>query len=256
MVDIHSHILFGIDDGPETIEESINLLKQAKELGYTDIVCTSHYQKNKFENINYDQNFLLLEEKIKEENLDLKIYKGNEFALIDNSFSNEKLYTLNNSKYLLIELKDNLIFPICKDFFQFLLSKNIIPIFAHIERYHHLSVQDFVELYNLGVILQVNVRFAANPNKKINYLLKNKYIGVLATDTHRMGKRDYNLYTELQKIKTNLGINYFNIITKINPNKIINNENIDIWRVDKDEFKKESSNCNFFINLWNKLFNR
>ena len=43
MVDIHSHILFGIDDGPIEIEESIDMIRQAVSVGYTDIVCSSHY---------------------------------------------------------------------------------------------------------------------------------------------------------------------------------------------------------------------
>ena len=62
MVDIHSHILFGVDDGAKDIEESMELLKQAVSVGYTDIVCSSHYYIGLYENSNYLTNFNLLKE--------------------------------------------------------------------------------------------------------------------------------------------------------------------------------------------------
>lgn len=81
MVDIHSHILFGIDDGPIEIEESIDMIRQAVSVGYTDIVCSSHYLIGRFENLNYDKNFEILKNRILEEKIPLNIHKGNEFAL-------------------------------------------------------------------------------------------------------------------------------------------------------------------------------
>ena len=67
MVDIHSHILFGVDDGAKDLKESLELLKQAEKVGYTDIVCSSHYYIGKFENKNYDENFSILNEAIQED---------------------------------------------------------------------------------------------------------------------------------------------------------------------------------------------
>ena len=62
MVDIHSHILFGVDDGAKDIGESIELLKQAVSVGYTDIVCSSHYYIGLYENRNYLTHFNLLQD--------------------------------------------------------------------------------------------------------------------------------------------------------------------------------------------------
>lgn len=255
MVDIHSHILYGVDDGPEGIDESIELLKQAISVGYTDIVCSSHYYIGRFENVNYHKNFSLLQERIKKDNLSIEIYKGNEFALLTTDFSkyNEKVNRINGGKYLLVELKDNLIYPICKNFFKSLLSQGIVPIFAHIERYPHLKVRELIELQDMGVILQVNLRTAVSSLERVDYLLKNRYIGVIATDTHRLGRRDYDIQELLDKLKIKVGKEYFNILTEINPRNIINSEDIERGRVDSDEVKKINRVVSFFSSLWSKL---
>lgn len=258
MVDIHSHILFGVDDGSSSIEESIILIEQAIQIGYTDIVCSSHYEINKYENQNYEKNFDLLQKEIQKKNINIKIYKGNELALTDGDFNSHKenIHTINKGKYLLIELKQKLIFPVCKNFFKSLISQGIVPIFAHIERYTHFSLEELIELYDMGVILQVNIIAAANPSPKIKYLLKNKYIGVLASDAHKAERRNYKLINFFNQLKKELDDEYFKKITEINPRKIINNENIDIWRVDKNEFKKSITNNGFFSALWSNLFKR
>ena len=257
MVDIHSHILFGVDDGAETLKESLELLRQAEKIGYTDIVCSSHYYIGKFQNKNYDENFEILKKEIQKEKIKVKIYKGNEFTIDERYFFHAKdIKRINEGKYFLVELRTNIIYSLCKDFFKELLKRDIVPIFAHVERYGNIKVSEFKELYKMGVILQMNMRSATNLTPKIKYLLDKKYIGVLATDTHRIGRRDYNISESLEKIKNNIGIEYFKILTEINPQKIINNEKIHIClKGEKDDEKKIKSN-GIFITMWNKLFRR
>lgn len=255
MIDIHSHLLFGVDDGPMDIEESVELLKQAVSVGYTGIVCSSHYYIGRFENINYHENFSILKKRIKKERIPIEIYKGNEFALdIEYKNHKEKINKINLGKYLLIELKTELIYPACKEFFSSLLNDGIVPIFAHVERYPHLKVKELIELHNMGVILQVNLRMAVISIDRIEYLLKNRYIDIIATDTHRFGRRDYNIQENLEKLKEKLGEEYFNIVTNINPRKIINSENI--GRGEKNEIEKINGISSFFTCIWSKLFRR
>ena len=109
----------------------------------------------------------------------------------------------------------------------------------------------------MGVILQLNVKAAANPIPKVKHLLEEKYIGVLATDTHRVGKRDYEILESLKEIKKNIGTEYFKTLTEINPQKIINNEKIDIClKGERNEVKKINRDYGIFGSLWNKLFTR
>lgn len=256
MVDIHSHILFGVDDGAKNLEESLELLRQAEKAGYTDIVCSSHYYIGRFQNKNYNENFHILKEEIQKEKIKVKIYKGNEFAIDENYFFHkEDINRINRGKYLLVELRTSLIYPICRDFFKELLKREIIPVFAHVERYPHIKISEFKELYEMGVILQMNVRAAANPSPKAKYLLDKRYIGVLATDTHKIGKRDYKVSESLKKIEKNIGTEYFKILTEINPRKIIEDKKIDICLEGENyEVEKINRNCSIFSSLRNKLF--
>ena len=257
MVDIHSHILFGVDDGAKDIEESIELLKQAVSAGYTDIVCSSHYYIGLYENSNYLTNFYLLNEEIKRLNIPINIYLGNEFNLDSEYFLHkDKINKINNGKYFLVEIKSNIIYSICKDFFQMLLEKGITPIFAHVERYNQVKIEELIELSQMGVVLQMNLGSAIGELSKAKYLLENRYIDIIATDTHKFGKRDYNIKEKLDKLKSIVGDEYFQLLTETNPKKVINNENILKLKGEKNEFKKSDGISSIFNNLYNKLFRK
>ena len=257
MVDIHSHILFGVDDGAKDIGESIELLKQAVSVGYTDIVCSSHYYIGLYENNSYLDNFNLLKEEIKRLEIPINIYLGNEFNLDSEYFSHsEKINRINNSRYFLVEIKSNIIYSVCKDFFQELLKKGITPIFAHVERYNQIRVEELIELSQMGVVLQMNLGSAVGELPKAKYLLENRYIDVIATDTHKYGKRDYNIKEKLDKLKSVVGDEYFQLLIEINPRKIINNENILKLKGENNGFKKISRNNSIFNSLWSKFWSR
>ena len=257
MVDIHSHILFGVDDGAKDIEESIELLKQAVSVGYTDIVCSSHYYIGLYENKSYLDNFDILKEEIKRLEIPINIYLGNEFNLDSEYFSHrERINRINNSRYFLVEIKSNIIYSICKDFFQMLLEKGITPIFAHVERYNQIRVEELIELSKMGVVLQMNLGSAVGELPKVKYLLRNRYIDIIATDTHKFGKRDYNIKEKLEKLKTFVGDEYFQLLTETNPKKVINNENILKLKGEKNEFKKSNGISSIFNTLYSKLFRK
>lgn len=255
MVDIHSHILFGVDDGAKDIEESIELLKQAVSVGYTDIVCSSHYYIGLYENKDYLTNFNLLQNEIKRLEIPINIYLGNEFNLDSEYFSHkDKINRINNRKYFLVEIKSNIIYSICKDFFQMLLEKGVTPIFAHVERYNQIREEDLLELSRMGVVLQMNLGSVVGELPKVKYLLENRCIDIIATDTHKYGKRDYNIKEKLDKLKSIVGEEYFQLLTEINPKRVINNENIFKLKGEENEFKKSDGISSIFSKLWNKLW--
>ena len=80
MIDMHSHILPQIDDGPVNIDESIKMLKEAYKAGFTDIVSTSHYIVNEYCTTKEERKKLIqiLEERLKLENIKINIYNGAE----------------------------------------------------------------------------------------------------------------------------------------------------------------------------------
>lgn len=140
MIDIHSHILFDVDDGPKTIEETLCLFEQAVLEGITTIVSTSHALHPL-----YNVPFNVVNEQIKQlqmaidqRNMPLKLYTGQEVRLAGNIlelYEKKQLHTLAHSNYLLLELPpSNHIPKYTKDIIYSLLTAGITPIIAHPER--------------------------------------------------------------------------------------------------------------------------
>ena len=110
MTDIHSHIIFDVDDGSSSIEESIKLIKELKNAGFDNIIMTPHYiEGSEYSSENEEKltKLALLKEEVKKQNIDINLYLGNEIFINDHiieGIKEDKIYTLNNSKYLLFEL--------------------------------------------------------------------------------------------------------------------------------------------------------
>ena len=239
MKDIHSHILYGIDDGAKTLDESINIIKNAIDNGITDIVLTPHYiSKSKYSCNNNDKNKILntIKNKLKEENININLYLGNE-VMIDKDtlelINKEEISTINNTRYVLIEFSFNYEYDYYQNIIFELVRNNYIPILAHPERYSYIQkdpkrIEKYLEM---GVILQGNYlslfnRYGSEAKKTLKILLKNKQISLLASDIHRE-KTDYRI-DKLNK-KLNYIIKdkeYINELLNINFTKIINNVNL------------------------------
>ncbi|HCX03101.1 MAG TPA: hypothetical protein DHM42_01340 [Clostridiales bacterium] len=107
MIDIHNHIIWDVDDGAKSLEESIEMAKIAEEDGIHKIIATPHYMEDSYcakkEEIQFKIN--VLNESIKKEKINIEILEGHEVFLtvdiIDKIQENEVM-TLNNSKYILI----------------------------------------------------------------------------------------------------------------------------------------------------------
>ncbi len=251
MKDIHSHVLFGIDDGPQNIDDSLDMLRDAAAIGYTGIVCSSHYYPGIYENKNYDLNFKLLQEGIKENKIPIEIYKGNEAVLHPEVLKHLKdINTINGGDYILIELDPGIIYQSCLNFMKRVQGLGYKPVLAHIERYTNFTKKELINLYNAGVILQMNIREVEEMNRDIKSLLMRRYIEVVATDSHNMKRRNYKLEHYMEKLKKIVGDEYFKILTDENPSRIINNKEII-----RGEWQDEKKNtCNIFVSLWRKLF--
>lgn len=207
MIDIHNHLLFGIDDGSESLEDSINALRIMGSLGYTDIILTPHYIKDSSYSSSASENFKILKKlkkAVKENNIDINLYLGNEIFMDDDIYDllkKEEIYSLNGSAYLLIELPMNGEYPNYIDIFEYLMDKGCHVILAHPERYFAFQ-EDFdkiKELHDIGVLFQCNIsslngKYGRSPEKLIKKLLKSKMVSFLGTDTHHtiLTMKDFN----------------------------------------------------------------
>lgn len=195
--DIHSHLIYGIDDGAKTIEESIILIKELKELGYEKIITTPHISPNypnKEELI--IERYNIIKEELLKQNIDIAIDVAAEyyldFELIKKIENKEKLLTFGNN-FLLFELSF-LNQPVMLEDAIFIMQSNgYNPVMAHPERYSYFSknIKNYIELKNKAIFLQCNINslnglYSQQAQKMMEKLLDNDLVDFIGTDTHNI----------------------------------------------------------------------
>ena len=202
MIDIHSHLLYGVDDGAKTIDESVDIIRNLYKNGITDIILTPHYIEYSSYNSNKKSNLEKLDslkKKLKEEGINVNLYLGNEIYINNNILSllnKGEISSLNDSKYLLIELPMSGKYDNYVEIFKELIENGYKVILAHPERYNTFKkdINLIYELKNIGVLMQCNIEsilktYGKDSYKTIKKLAKNKLINFIASDIHH--KKDY-----------------------------------------------------------------
>ena len=244
MKDLHNHLLFGIDDGSASIDESIKILNEMSDRGVTEIVLTPHY----IIGTNYNCNNKIKKEKLKElqKLTKIKLYLGNE-VFIDNNIldyiKNDEISTINNTKYLLIEFPLREKLEIAFDILFNLRNNGIVPIIAHPERYHYINLEDLEKMINLGCLLQGNIsslsgKYGKGAKHNLELFLKKHMINVLGTDTHHDCINLELCYNTLDKFVSS---KMKDELLFENFDKIINNKDISAYKILNTNtlFKKE-----------------
>lgn len=198
MKDLHSHILMGIDDGSKDINESIKILRQAQEKNITDIMLTPHYINNSIYNADNQKKkslLLKLKEELKKENININLYLGNEVYIdedIVNLIKEKKISTLNDTRYVLIELPMREELKNDKEIIFNLITNNYIPVIAHPERYTYIQddpnkIDKYIELGALfqGNYLSLYGNYGKSAQKTLKKLIKTNKITFLGSDIHK-----------------------------------------------------------------------
>jgi len=255
MIDIHSHILPGIDDGSKNMDMSLAMLKMAEENGTKTIVATPHYIKNRYEN-EFDGIFnLYMELKLeaKAAGLNIEILLGQEIML--DSYSLEliksgRLKGLDETRYILIEFPMDII-P--KDAFNLIYELKLlsyIPILAHPERYIYIyqditKINDFIQE---GCYFQTNTGslqgiFGKKVQDCAKHLVEHGIVNFIASDTHSLKARNPSLTEGFEVAKT---IDK-DIITKVSTNlrMMLSNEELNL---NIEKIKKKKTIFSFFSN--------
>ena len=205
MIDFHNHVLPDVDDGPKTIEESMDMLRHASDQGITEIVQTVHFQHPKMDgkNVNYD--YLInkikeLQDKIVKEKINIKLHLSAEVFYLPNlvKISKNPLVTIGNGKYMLIEFSTN-IFPenYENEFFK-IQTLGITPIVAHPERYRfiHQDVSLLDMWLERGFIIQLDAGsilggFGKQTQQIATKILESNYVHLIGSDAHNSKKRNF-----------------------------------------------------------------
>ena len=232
MTDVHSHILFGVDDGCSSLEESIELLKKMQETGFKNVILTPHYiEGSEYNSVNSEKLSILkqIREEIRRQNIDINVYLGNEIFINNHIYDlikDGEIYTLNGSKYILVELPFHNQIVSLEDIIYELKVKGLAPIIAHPERYSYFqnNYKEVDRLREEGFLFQGNYAsilgyYGKESQKLLKYMLKKGYIDYLGTDVHK-AKKTYVL-DNFSKIEKHI----IKITKKDYYNKILNNNN-------------------------------
>lgn len=198
MIDLHTHILPGLDDGSQDMEDSLEMCALALEGGVDTIVATPHSnQLGRFENFyseQLEQRFSLLKQAIAAEQLPVQLYLGMEiFASedLEEKIHEGTLISLNHSRYYLIEFPfDASPWQIGEELEQ-VFAAGGIPLIAHPERYFCVQEQPALvyQWLQLGCLTQVNKgsplgRFGRHAARTADFLLTNRLATCVASDAH------------------------------------------------------------------------
>ena len=162
MIDLHSHMLPNVDDGSDSLSASIELVKEAIKLGIHDIVLTPHYEVTPVRmipGVNIKEQFLKFCEEIKKQNLEVNLYLGNEVTHEENllnDIKDKKILTINNSRYILLELD---FYSLDLEIGEYIYELSLLGyqvIIAHVERYIYTNYSYVEMLVNEGALIQVN----------------------------------------------------------------------------------------------------
>ena len=238
MIDIHTHILPEIDDGSQSINDTFDMIDEAYKAGFTEIITTSHYMEREYE-VNRVQRQMLIDaiqSKIDEKSMSLKLHNGAEVYIMPNlvtNVDNGTIPTLAESRYVLFELPLNSNVIYTDTVIAKLIQNKYVPIIAHPERYQIVKQNPKVAKtwVEEGALLQANFAsiiglYGDKSKKALKSLLQMNLISFLGTDCHRPN----SIYTKMNEIKATykkiIGEESFNLLTEINPRKIIDDEYI------------------------------
>ena len=226
MIDIHTHIMYEVDDGSKNLEMTREMLLMSSSQGVKVIFLTPHV------------NSLISEEKFKEfkdklnkisflaTKYGLKCFLGAEIY-ISHRIPNINLnnHTMGNKKVLLLEFSTYLETQVLDHTFN-LIKKGYKIILAHVERYDYLSLNDILELKNMGAYLQVNAssvikKGKSKPSKRAWRYLRKNLIDFIASDSHNISSRPQNMKEAFNILVKKIGIEKSNDLFSNNASRLL-----------------------------------
>ena len=240
MIDFHSHILQNVDDGSKSVEETFELLEEAKNAGFEGVISTSHYMEEYYE-VNVAERKVwinALAENLYKKNIDLKLYLGNEIYFTENLINlleTGKATSINNSNYVLFEFPLNSKPMNMYDIIYDMLEYKLIPVLAHPERYSFVQKEPEIvyDLIQKGVLMQSNYgsilgRYGEKAELISRKLLENNMVHFLGSDVHKPNTIYPRIGEALDIIKEIVGREKLEELTTINPKLVLENRRIDI----------------------------
>jgi protein-tyrosine phosphatase len=237
LVDIHCHVLYGLDDGARTLEESVAMVEMAAVHGTTDLVATPHASPD------YTFEPDVVEERVQKlqtaAGSAVRLYTGCDFHLsfdnIQDALAHPRKYTINHQCYLLVEFSDLLIFKNTAEIFRQLADAGMIPIVTHPERNSLLRqrVDEIARWVDEGAYVQVTAqsltgKFGRQARDFSRILLGRRLVHVVASDGHNCDRRPPVLQEAHQWLCAHCGEALANVLAISNPRATLTGSPLDL----------------------------
>ena len=256
MFDIHSHIIYHIDDGSHDLEESLELIRQDVEQGAHAIIATPHYYvQYPTDPARIRAKLATIEEALgigeqsaaqptpgaAEANasaLDVRLYAGNEVLWFDSMterLQSGEILTLADSHYTLIEFYPEESYQTILRAIRNVRNAGYRPIIAHAERFKAIQEHGLAEVRDLGAYVQLSTEPLSHKGlsglldretKFIQKALRNQEADFLGTDMHRVDRRPPVLRDAIDWIQKNLDADYADAVLQGNAEAILRDEEI------------------------------
>ncbi len=248
MIDIHCHILPGVDDGAKTLEESISMLRMASASGTTDIVATPHANPHyRFDPEIID---LKLAELRRASNNLLNLHVGCDFHLtarnIEDALVNPTKYAINHGSYILVEFSEFLIPPSSAEIFRRLRAAGLIPVVTHPERNQLLqSDPKQIEAWvDDECLIQVTAqsflsRFGNRAKDLADHLMRTGAVHFVASDAHDTQDRTPVLSEAYRYVASTYGSDQAERLFVVNPKAALSGEPLEWFEAEPNEKKRK-----------------
>ena len=195
MIDIHSHILPRVDDGARTLEDSVRMVRELGEAGISKIIATPHYVDETSYTSPKSTNEKLLAElrsALKVAGIDVEVYLGNEIHITERLLElveEGTVATLANTRYILVELPMNGVFPNAEDILMETMEVGYKVVLAHPERYTEFTIEKVEEWRELGILMQCEIgslsgRYGKEARKLAREMARRRLVWKIASDIH------------------------------------------------------------------------
>lgn len=237
-IDMHSHILYGLDDGARDIGTSMHMLRLAAKDGISGIILTPHNKPahRRITHHSMAEKIEKLKTSLLEENITIKLYLGSELYYrsgLPEEIGGGHACTLAGSRYALVEFSPLDDYDYIRNGIYTMLMSGYYPILAHVERYQKVCEKKdgVADLAEMGCYLQMNAgsimgRFGFRTKILSNKLLKRRLVHFVATDAHDTDKRAPHLADCADYIRRKYGESYARALLYDNPARILSNEAI------------------------------
>ncbi|WAA09711.1 tyrosine-protein phosphatase [Fervidibacillus albus] len=220
MIDLHSHILPGIDDGAQTVEDSLEMAKVAVQNGIKKTVATPHHQTSKSQNPKNEivPRIKQINEALQKEGIPLEVLLGQEVRIFGEwmeHYEKGQIATINDTQYVLVEFPSNHVPSYSERLFYDMQMNGLVPIIAHPERNSQIVEQPdkLFQLVEKGALAQLTAasltgQFGKKVQKFSNQLIEANLVHFIASDAHNTTTRTFKLDEAFEKIEQDYGLDY------------------------------------------------